>query len=371
MLGALVIVLAGLLAYPIGSLEAALTAPGAAPWTVRSVDWFRDHGGSPIVNAAENWYYSNVHPAETPPKPSDLPRPQQHGGGGVSVSVRGGSGAPAALPVPAGLRPLSAEGQWQPWRRTADGAVAMWTTVFRPDRRYAGMVAAVAEFPRGRTIAHLVAGTQQPAGHWPGHAAVPAGQVPSLVATFNAGWRFNDSPGGFSIGHRVGPPLRNGFATAAITRSGQLKILSWNRAGNHTDIVAARQNLHLIVDRGAEVPGLTNNKAGLWGSAHNQLQFTSRTGLGVDRAGNVIFIAGTHMNLRDLASAFVKAHAVTAMELDIHASITFFAGWAPNAHGVNQPTKLLPTMKGKADRFTRPDQRDFFYLTVPSAGSAH
>ena len=36
------------------SYAQALTYPGSATWQMRSVEWMRDHGGSPLVDRVEN-----------------------------------------------------------------------------------------------------------------------------------------------------------------------------------------------------------------------------------------------------------------------------------------------------------------------------
>jgi hypothetical protein len=86
--------------------------------------------------------------------------------------------------------------------------------------------------------------------------------------------------------------------------------------------------------------------------------------VGVDANGNLIYVAGDHMTLRVLTNALVAAKAVRAVELDMHAGMVFFARWVPGAAGGVVPQKLLPTMPSAADRFLRPDQRDFFYITL-------
>lgn len=63
-----------LLTVPAVSYEQALTAPGGGSWQARSVDWLRDHSGSSIVNAVENWWYSRQAPTGGTPEPDSLPR---------------------------------------------------------------------------------------------------------------------------------------------------------------------------------------------------------------------------------------------------------------------------------------------------------
>lgn len=115
---------------------------------------------------------------------------------------------------------------------------------------------------------------------------------------------------------------------------GTVSIGQWGRdATLGPDVVAVRQNLDLVVDNGAAVPGLRENPAGQWGSASNQFPFTWRSGLGTDRAGNLIYVAGDKLTLTTLADA-------------------------------------MPGMQGSAERYLKPDQRDFFAATLrPSIGA--
>ena len=46
------------LSVPAASYVTALTAPGSNDWQTTSVEWVRDHGGSPLVDTVENWWYS-------------------------------------------------------------------------------------------------------------------------------------------------------------------------------------------------------------------------------------------------------------------------------------------------------------------------
>lgn len=241
----------------------------------------------------------------------------------------------------------------------------MYTGYFRPDPAHPSIVAGVAWMRSGSTQAHLVAGTVQPGGQFPGGAAIPTGDLPNLVATFNSGWRMKHIPGGFYLHGRTAKPLIDGQATAAVDDRGHLTVGRWGRdLTMNPRLVAARQNLQLIVDQGQPVPGLDANANGQWGSPKNQFQYTARSALGTDRSGNVVYVAGNNMNLHTLATALADAGAVRGMELDIHNGMESFSSWRPGAQGTPVPSKLLPTMTSAADRYVSPDQRDFFYLTV-------
>lgn len=320
------VLLGALLPFPAVSYAAALAAPGQATWQVRTVDWVRDHGGAPLVNTVENWYYSRQAPTDNPPAPANLPQPS-------TAASTAGSG-PGPLPVLPGRLKLPGEAQWAAGRTDTHGVPLIYTGWIRPDRRHASVVAGAAWIRQPGTKAHLVAGTTQPGGVWPGNAAVPPGDAAGLVATFNSGWRMRDISGGFCLAGRSGPPLVDGQATAAVDDQGRLTVGQWGRdltAGPH--LVGARQNLQLVIDGGRPVADLGANSHGQWGSPQNQFQYTSRSGLGVDKAGNLVYVAGTDMNLDTLAAALVDAGAVRGMELDIHNGLTFFASWLPTPVG--------------------------------------
>jgi hypothetical protein len=71
-----------------------------------------------------------------------------------------------------------------------------------------------------------------------------------------------------------------------------------------------------------------------------------------------------------LAAAMVKAGIVRGMELDIHTQMVTFSTYRPDRPG-SAPAHLLPTMAGLADRYLKPDQRDFFAVELrPGAGTA-
>lgn len=352
-----VVVVAAVVAVPAVSYVRALTYPGSAPFSVRSVEWVRDHGGGGIVDAAENWWYARHVPSGHAPTVT---------GAGTAHPVTADGIAP---PVVAGTPQSAGEDQWVPGRLGADGSPLLWTTFFRPDPSHPQVIAGAAWIEAG-AVAHLVAGTTQPDhSSWPGDARVTPTDVPDLLATFNSGFKLADTPGGFMVGGRSSRPLVDGLATAVIDAQGHLDVGSLG-----TDVTidsttrAARQNLQMVVEGGRPVAGLADDAHGAWGSSKNQRQFTWRSGLGVDAHGDVVYVAGNGLDLVHLADALVTAGAVRGMELDIHSNMDSFSSWLPTSGSATPtPTKLLPDMSRPADRYLAPDQRDFFYLTVPTS----
>jgi hypothetical protein len=353
-LGVFALLIAVMIAVPGVSYARALSAPGSATTAMRTVDWIRGHGGGGLVNAIENWYYTRHQPAAGPPNPASLPS--------TTTTTAPAAGAPARLPVPAGARALPGEGIW-----TAGRSSLVFTTYLRPDPAHLSVVAGVAWIRAAGTTTHLVAGTTQPGGSsWPGDSAVPTADVPSLVATFNSGWKFADITGGWYQAGRYARPLKDGQASFVIDTQGHVTVGAWGKDVTMTSRVAAvRQNLALIVDGGKPVAGLTANAGGTWGSTHNQLQWTWRSGAGVDAHGNLIYVAGDKMNLATLAAALADAGAVRGMQLDIHTGMASFSSWRPDPGGASAtPAKLLPGMTRSAHRYLVSDQRDFFYVTA-------
>jgi Phosphodiester glycosidase len=365
---AVLLVVLALLAVPAVSFAQAMFYPGNAPASVRAVEWVRDHGGGGIVDAIENWRYSrNVPPVNGPPQ-DRIPAGTANGGGSPSRPAHtAGLTLPVVPLLSAGrssVKPISGEGVWTGTHSTG-GAPALYTTWFRPDPKHTPIVVAAALIPQRLDALHLVAGTREPVPglSWPEHDKVPAAARRHLVAVFNAGFKTADSHGGWYGDGRTAVKLRSGKASLVITTDGRAKIGIWNqdvRMG--PDVVAVRQNLDPVIENGHPVAGLSHNAAGNWGSARSQFQYTARSGLGTDRNGDLIYVAGQGLNLTGLAQAMVKAGIQTGMELDIHPSMITFNSFTGSGSGLTGH-RLLASMKRPSKRYLTADQRDFFYVT--------
>jgi len=118
----------------------------------------------------------------------------------------------------------------------------------------------------------------------------------------------------------------------------------------------ARQNLPLIVQNGQLNPALSNDS--LWGATLGNAVRVWRSGIGVDRNGNLIYTAADIQTAQSLARILQHAGAVRAMELDINYEWTTFNFYG--TFGAGDPAKLLPGMSRPATRYLSPDDRDFF-----------
>lgn len=106
---------------------------------------------------------------------------------------------------------------WAAGRTDSGGVPLSYTAVFEPDPEHRSVVAGVVLIRAHGTAAHLMYGTQEPAGaSAPSGAQVPEADVPTLVAVFNSGFKAKDFDGGY---YRNGAPVRpllNGQASAVI-----------------------------------------------------------------------------------------------------------------------------------------------------------
>jgi hypothetical protein len=367
-LGLAVVLPLAVLSVPATSYVTALTAPGSSDWPTTSAEWVRDHGGGPLVDTVENWWYAHNRPTGAAPAPETLPT------GAAPPAPPAPSGpAPAAhpptLPLPAGRTPLPHEAEWVP-NRDGGATPAHFSAYFRPDATVPSQIVGVAWMNQDLAGTHLFAGTEEPvAGTTPAAAQVPHDLRNRLVAVFNSGWKMADSRGGFYTVGKSLVPLQDGAASLVIDNSGRVTIGRWNRDVRlGRGVAAVRQNLDLVVDNGRPVDGLADNAAGAWGSPRNQFQYTWRSGLGTDRSGNLIYVAGDQLTLAALADAMTAAGVQRGMELDIHPKTVTFNIIRPTPSGTGlDATKLLPAMVKPANRYLTPDHRDFLAVTLRTA----
>ena len=354
---------------PVGwSYSRALAAPGSDPWTARSVEWLRDNGMSRVVDTVEHWWYTN-----NPPPVGGTPKhglPHQAGPNGVATAKHPNAIA-AHLPVPAPMRPLvttplPSEGMWQPTGRQVAGLAAVYTTFFRPDSVHTSLVAGAMWMDTKLLKAVFVVGLKEPGGPQTWGAQVPVAQRPGLVAAFNSGFKIDTAQGGAYTEGQTIRPLVNGAASLVIDKSGQARVGQWGRDFTMSpNIASVRQNLALILDNGQPAPGLPSNSNGAWGATLGNKVFVWRSGIGTDRHGGLVYVAGPGLSAVTLAVLLQRAGAVRAMELDINSNWTSaytYQQTDPTNPAAIQGIKLLPDMVRGGDRYLQPGERDFFAM---------
>jgi hypothetical protein len=330
-------------------------APGYATWQDKTSTLLRAVGMGPALDQVETWLYTRSAPSDTPPDPASVT---------VAGSRANGPGAGPGYPGLPTLAHTADNAGWHAVVRVPGGPPVVYTAVTQPDPLHRSIVVGVALVRSSAVQAHLEPGTVQPVRSGsPGQ--IPPGQLPDVAAAFNSGFKMSAFSGGFFLDGATVRTLVDGKASAVIDDKGRLSIGQWGRDIQMSSHVrAVRQNLALIVEGGQPVPGLDSNVDLRWGTLHNQLQYTWRSAMGITRSGDIVYVAGDKLNLATLGVALAQAGAITGMELDIHSGMEFFSSWRTDGAGGSAPQRLMSAMVGPADRYVRPDQRDFFYFTA-------
>jgi hypothetical protein len=346
-----------------------MVKPSSLPLGVRSIEWLRGHHGNWLVDEAERVYYGWWHapkkggpqlkilpvvgiaPAATPARTQARPR--------VTVWL------PRIEPVFA--HPLPGEGVWARTGPLVRGRPPVLVTTFRTERAYPRIVAYVAWFDHTRTALAFYPGRYEPpSAPIRGPMSVPYDQRWRLLATFNAGFTYIDGQNGSAINGRTYEPLKDGLATLIGYRDGRVQIKTWTGGPNAGPQVAfARQSLPPIIRNGVLNPAL--NDSSQWGATLGNAVRVWRTGVGVDRRGNLIYAAADDQTVITLARILQRAGAVQAMQFDINPEWPSLITYSHD-QGLF-PVKIVPNVMQPATRYLVPDDRDFFAVYRRLRGS--
>ncbi len=323
--------------------------------SVRSVEWLRSNGGAGLVSKIENIYYSLTAPSKGGPGLKALPHV------GVSVTHTHTVHHPYQPPrvQPLASPALPGEGVWHATRLGVAYPPVLVTTFRSDPSEYPRLVAGLAWIDPHRTRITLYPGREQPSVELPsrGPMEVPRALRGGLLATFNSAFKLEDSKGGFAYHGHTFAPMQNGQATFVEREGGSVNIESWSAgASAPADVVFARQNLPLIVTGGKPSPLL--NDSAEWGATLGNAVQVWRSGIGIDRRGDLIYAQANYQTVGSLAGILIHAGAIRAMELDINSYWVSFNSYG--APGGREPTKLLAETERPAIRYLEPDDRDFF-----------
>ena len=355
-----------------GSVGSAVMAPTGDSVSAKLAEWARDHGLGAVVTAAETVQYDLNPPAEggsvsipSAPKAAAVPAPVQSSGTGGSPSPAMAPIVPARMTSPAGA-PLPGEGAWSPIE-TVGGVPALYATYVRPDANHTSYLAGVVSMDPRLVRFSLHPGTADPGpGDWKSPADVPQADRASLLATFNGGFKIKDSQGGFFLNGSTAGTLQDGAASIVFHQDGHVTVGTWG-VDQHMapDVVGVRQNLKLIVDKGAIPASVDSATQTNWGATIGGGAFVWRSGFGVTRDGRLIFVYGPAMSVRDVADLLQRAGVVTGLQMEINPAWMSFMYYQPTSTpGAPTPVKLLASQERPADRYFTPTSRDFIEVTA-------
>jgi hypothetical protein len=361
---AALLVLLALLAPVFYSYTTTMLQPSSLPLGVRSVEWLRNHHGNWLVDEAERVYYSWKAPKKGGPQLKSLPAVglasaatnAEHAGPSGHAQAQSAVWPPRIKPVFA--HPLPGEGFWKRTGPMVDGRPPVLVTTFRTERDYPRIVAYVAWFDHTRTALAFYPGRYEPPNApVRGPMSVPYDQRWRLLATFNGGFTYIDGHNGSSINGRSYEPLKDGLATLIGYRTGRVDIRTWHGGPNAGPGVAfARQSLPPIIWNGQLNPAL--NDSSQWGFTLGNAVRVWRTGVGIDRRGNLIYAAANDQTVITLARILQRAGAVRAMQFDINPEWPTLIAYSH--HGGLGATKVVPNVMQPVTRYLVPDDRDFF-----------
>jgi Phosphodiester glycosidase len=348
------------------SYTTTMMQPSSLPLWPRSVEWLRAHHGNWLVDEVEHYYYTWTAPDPGGPQLKVLPTV------GVAapaiVKPKGHHHSPGWAPPPIEpvfTHPLPGEGVWRGTGPLVSGRPPVLVTTFRSEVDYPRIVAYVAWFDHTRTSTAWYPGRYEPpSAPVRGPMSIPYDQRWRLYATFNGGFIYSDGNNGSSIGGRMYEPLTRGLATLVAYRDGRVNVRTWTGgpvAG--PQIAFARQSLPLIVNHGRLNPAL--NDSSQWGFTLGNAVRVWRTGVGIDRHGNLIYAAADWQTVTTLARILQRAGAVRAMQLDINPEWPTLITYR-HRHGLD-PVRVVPNYQQPVTRYLVPDDRDFFavYRRLP------
>jgi hypothetical protein len=234
--------------------------------------------------------------------------------------------------------------------RTADGALVTVATFLGPVRY----------------VLHDGSGDPGPVAGLRAGPAVTAAERARLLAAFNGGFKLAAGVGGYLQEGRVISPLRPGYASLVIDRSGQARIGVWGRGvpAPGEAVYSVRQNLTPLVLDGR--PTAASADWGLWGATLGGGAYVARSAVGQDAAGDLIYAASMSAVPADLASALASHGARVAMELDINPEwVQLDVARRPGG----PLTAEVPGQYRPADQYLVGWTRDFFTVVAGVAGS--
>ncbi len=370
----LLLIPGAIILFVVWSLFGALLTSGNQSFSAKWADWLRSHHAAFVANHLEAYYYNHNAPARGG-RPTAL--------NAVPSTSHGPQVAPKALPahlaaptpVPLTVSPaLPGEGQWQPVGPAVHGLSGMYEAQFRADNIYTSEITSAVWIDPSLMKVSLIPGQGEPGGVWSHPPYIAGAELPTTVAAFNGGFRFQDAKGGFFLDGKTAVPLQPGAASIVIHHNGQINIGTWNREVSMTpDVVAVLQNLVPLVDNGQVSASATYSDSRVWGSTLGAAVVVARSGIGVTADGALIYVAGPALTARTLAESLQRAGAVRAMTLDINpewVTFNFFGHPTPTNPSQVVATKLYPQMHRPATRYLGPtsESRDFFTVSTANTG---
>lgn len=357
------------------------------PGSVLVATWMRDNHMGPVVAKLEDLYYTYVDKPQVggaPTVSADLsaednagadnadlgtPTPSASASASASASQRTHLDPPQPLVSPVDT-PEPMEGQWQPVASRVDGIPAVYITRVRADNVHTAYYASVMWIDTSLTKAIFIPGFEEPAGGPnPFDGALPKEYWPFVLANFNGAFRLEDTMGGYAYDGTIVKDLVKGRGTTVVYRDGSIKVGKWGRDFTQVtpDMMAVRQNLNLIVDKGqSKVTSAADNV--VWGATTDKDNLAWRAAIGQRQDGSIVYVGSPYLSAQGLADTLVNAGVQRAMVLDMNNWWTAGFYFRHTKAGAPLCRKLDPQIAEGCDRFLKPYKRDSFQFVAADPG---
>jgi hypothetical protein len=345
--------------------------PSSDDLPTRAAEWARDNGLGAVVTGAEELQY-RLNPPKVGGTP-DLAALNSIGtaqlGAAATAAVHSlASREPVHAPIATPVTPaLPHEGQFAPIGPGPAGR-SIQISYVRPDSVHTSYLTGIA-WISGKDRFVLHPGQADPAGsHWSQAPLVLSKDRASLLATFNGGFKMKDSRGGYYDHGVTAGTLTQGAASLVITKDGRATVGQWGTdVGMAKDVAFVRQNLKPLIEHGVVAKDLAANVESNWGTTVGGHDAVWRSGLGMTKSGDLVYVMGDALTVASLADVLQRAGAYNAMQLDINRAWVSFDYYRSHA-GRLTPHKL-GSFQRPADRYLQPVSRDFVAVYAAPASA--
>ena len=255
---------------------------------------------------------------------------------------------------------IKGEGVWRSAGRVDDQPYLFVNSV-RPLWCYGSVVATMAAWNPNILRTAMYNGSEVPGGKgWKNGSRVRGNALKTLLGSFNGGFRFEHSPGGYMTEGRVVQKMVKGYATLGIRPDGTATIGVWGHDMKDPDSWSSlRQNLPPLVENARSV--YANYPKVDWGKDFGNKVFNFRSAVCVRTDGLMMFVAVGKVNIGMLADTLVLLGCRTAMELDINGTWPQFALYGRYGK-MDRTAQVIDTRMGDPMRHLNGSTKDFFGL---------
>ena len=248
-----------------------------------------------------------------------------------------------------------------------------FTTRLRSDPTRALAEVFILALQSHRVRLFAMAGVEEPKSSATNEAArsyVREGRIPAehhgaLLAAFDGGFKVQHGGLGMMVDGITLVPPKDEACTVAGYKDGALRIAPWSElASTEPQMLFFRQTPRCLYAHGTRNGVIIDEKNIRWGAAFNGDTVIRRSAIGLDAAGETLFVAVSNATTPlAMAEAMHHAGAVDVAQLDVNWSFPKLLVYRKNARGDLEASSLFPGFVFTKDEYVRRHSaRDFLYV---------